>query len=83
MVQKNSEYVQKENTKGVHYISIFKAINNSQGTFCTYMVIKAMAPEGQAFSELRRELYEASELRYDNHPCLRVHVCETPSERIT
>lgn len=38
----------------MHYISIFKAINNFQGTFCTYMLIKAMAPESQAFSGLQR-----------------------------
>ncbi len=42
MDQKTSEWVLKNNTKGVHYISIFKAINNFQGTFCTYMLIKAM-----------------------------------------
>lgn len=48
------------------------------------MAIKAMAPESQAFSELQRELYEASSSRYDNHPqtsffscsvLVCVHVC--------
>lgn len=38
----------------MHYTSIFKAINNFRGTFCTYVLIKAMAPESQAFSELER-----------------------------
>lgn len=41
--------MQKDYTKGVHYNSIFKAINNLQGTLCTYMVMKVMAPESQPF----------------------------------
>lgn len=41
----------------MHYICIFKAINNFQGTFCTYMLIKAMAPKSQAFSEFQRAVW--------------------------
>lgn len=41
----------------MHYISIFKAINNFQGTFCTYMLIKAMALESRGFSELQKAVW--------------------------
>lgn len=38
----------EKSVKGVLYTSIFKAINNFQGTLCTYMVMKVMASESQA-----------------------------------
>lgn len=47
--QNASEYVWNDVKRT---ISVFlKAINNFQSTFITYMVIKAMAPESQAFRE--------------------------------
>lgn len=66
----------------MHYISIFKAINNFQGTFCTYMRIKAKVPESQAFSELQRavrgitaEIWQPSSNKLLFFPALCLCVC--------